>query len=249
MKGWLALLVLVTFGVGWTTRALTDRIRQKEAPVEPASETDEPRRPSRGPDRRLLTIRAFSTELELAANQVAELERLIEQVSDEIRSYEEDIEHVLDQSRADVDRLLTAEQKERLEALIRRRYEERGRERAQSILAKVAETHPIPDELKDQVAPILVRYDQDRYGMFRSWGGSGRRDRGRGSDRGSDRGSVGDSSEVDRDREEQDREKRRQEAQDLRDRFVAELEALLEAETVAALMQEMDGGSRRRRRN
>ncbi|MEQ8767564.1 MAG: hypothetical protein RL885_26905 [Planctomycetota bacterium] len=234
MRFWLAFLVLVTFGVGWTTKALTERWTGDEAPMEEEAQPETPRGRSRwGGDRRLLTIRSFAKELDLGADQVSELEQLIDEVSDRIRDHEKAIGAVLEDSRIRVDQLMTEDQKERLDALIERRNEERLRERHRAIFADATKEQPLDDAEREQALNLLWDYEQARRDLFRQMSRRGRDD-----DR---RGDPGEISPEDGDRRGDDgREQRRALFQELREQYEGRLGELVGAPVAVEVFKNLD---------
>lgn len=167
-KVWLSSLALLVFGIGWTSKALSDA----GEPTPTSKEEARRERPSffwkrvRDSRRSLLTVQSFARELELTEAQQAELSELTEQVAGRIRDHEHEIRGILESSRRAVDELLTAEQAERLAELIRRRRQQRDERRIRELLDSLRDEHGLElDEATERaVVAALTRQDGPRPG-------------------------------------------------------------------------------------
>ena len=93
---WMGLLLLLVFGIGWTTRALADRT-EGAGPGPDLSPPSE-RRGSRGFRRGgpyLATVEHFAKQLELSQQQQEQLAQLIHDTGEKVRSHESAISEVM----------------------------------------------------------------------------------------------------------------------------------------------------------
>ncbi|MEQ8763204.1 MAG: hypothetical protein RL885_04705 [Planctomycetota bacterium] len=163
MKMWLGMLILAVFGVGWTCNALF-----VSAPsVAPASAREpEPDREDafdrarsygrRGPKGRgdALTIRWFSEELELTTEQQARLAEITEVVGEEYRECNRRVRAAEERSRREVYELLSHDQRERLQELLRDRHRRETEARIDGAIRRLKDDGLLADLTSDQESEI-----------------------------------------------------------------------------------------------
>ncbi len=166
MKIWLAGLVMLVFGIGWTSKALSDA-RTRPA-IEPSRHElrESPSFFWKGGSgyRGLMTVKSFATELQLSEAQRVRLEELTEQVAQEIRTHERCIQDILEVSRQSVDDLLTLDQTEHLAQLTQERRAQYAERRALSWIERLANEKAITLDAGQRQAVVAAFIDHEGRG-------------------------------------------------------------------------------------
>ncbi|MBI4880466.1 MAG: hypothetical protein HY812_12525 [Planctomycetes bacterium] len=167
---WISVLLLLVFGIGWTSRLLAER-----AGTALDGPRSEPRRP--GPERFdrhgppgggpfLETVEGFAEELALTQEQLAALDRIMQETTDAVRAQEREIWEIMHRTRPQVLAVLTEAQRQLLEELIDARLAERREQwldaRAEWLQSQVS----LDEGTLAAVRGILADYERKKGAFF-----------------------------------------------------------------------------------
>jgi hypothetical protein len=131
---WIAVLVVLVFGIGWTSRVVAERAGAGA----PALRSEPGRgRPHRGAGGGpfLATVEEFAEELALTEEQRGALQELVDETAGKLAQLEEKVFDVKQQTRSDIREILEPAQLTRLEDLVRSSWD-RYREEKLARLAR-----------------------------------------------------------------------------------------------------------------
>ncbi len=167
---WIAVLVLLIFGIGWTSRLLAERAGSPR--IGPRSESHRP-----GPERFdrhgppgggpfLETVEGFAQELQLTPEQLAALDRIMRETTDAVRAKEREIWEIMHRTRPQVLAVLTEAQRQLLEELIDARQAERREQWLDARLEWLRGEVRLEEGALAAVRGILADYERKKGAFF-----------------------------------------------------------------------------------
>lgn len=185
---WLALLLGLVFGIGWTSRLLAERAfcgvvatapdsargsAAAGAPFGPDRDRDRDRSRSRdgfGPTGPFLaTVEQFAGEIGLDDAQRLRLDELIAETTREVERHEESIRDVLRRTHTRVAELLTAEQHEKMGALVAAERAAHAQEKRERTMAWIRENLAPDGAALAAIESIIEEYDARKAALFESF--------------------------------------------------------------------------------
>ncbi|MBK6940416.1 MAG: hypothetical protein IPH13_09480 [Planctomycetes bacterium] len=159
---WVGVALAVTFGIGWQSSRL---VAHDGTPSEHGrgNRGGERSRRFEGP---LGPPQHFLDELGLDDAQRARIDTLIAESAAAMDAHEDSMRELMDRTREQVLAVLTAQQRERLDAMIEEVFAKRRRERVESDLAWFAKNTALSSTALADVERVLTDYENGKSALF-----------------------------------------------------------------------------------
>lgn len=189
---WIALFALLTFGVGFSVGVISVEIVAGASDPPRGEEVSDSggwsgrsgscrregkgkrggRRSGRRDSSRLgpyvSSVRGFSEKLDLDQSQRDELDRVCEETYAEVTHLERSISNTFLEKREEVENLLTPDQREKLESLLREQWDRWRAERIERSMAWLRSETQLPEEGFAEIEAILQEYEESKGSYFRT---------------------------------------------------------------------------------
>lgn len=167
---WVTLFVVVFVSLGWTTRVLTEQISARE------TETMRPERAKRGGHGHrgrfpasgpfLSNVEECADELDLSEAQRQSLQNLVAETTERVQEKEQAIRELIHQTKSQVSELLTQEQRDKLKAMNKKRWEDYSQRKVQRSMDWLSQELSLDDAKLAQARVIFEEYQQARAQVF-----------------------------------------------------------------------------------